>query len=519
VLGDPGAGKTILLVRLVLELLARRQAGDPVPVLVPLAGWNPVDQDLPTWLATRLAVDYPALADSAPREAGAVSRARALLDQHLLLPILDGLDELPEAAWRRAVSRLNDWLAPRQGLVLASRTAAYRKTIIPTDLATELPVQLRGAAGISLRPLDPDDVRAYLRRDAVTPAAAARWDPVLATLGTSTPAAQALTTPLLVGLARTIYNPRPGEHTGVLPDPAELCSRSRFQTRAALRAHLFDAFIPAAYRPHPDPKRRRPWSPEQAERWLVFLARHLEDDRNGTTDLAWWELHRAGPQALLDYVREAWVKTEPFDPIPARGLHWYPFAPDILGILLTLSLVGGLVVGFGSGLVAGLAVSLTGGLLAGLMFGFVVKPADLAVAAEPRAVLVLDRRTSLILALTGPGLAFGVMSGLVAGVWLVHGLGAELWVGVVAGLPVGLAVGLPLGLMSGIDDAAWGAFKLTHCWLALRRRLPWRLMSFLADAHQQRSVLRQAGAVYQFRHADLQDRLATRPARSIEGMT
>jgi hypothetical protein len=35
-------------------------------------------------------------------------------------------------------------------------------------------------------------------------------------------------------------------------------------------------------------------------------------------------------------------------------------------------------------------------------------------------------------------------------------------------------------------------------------------MRFLADAHQ-RGILRQAGAVYQFRHIELQHRLATRP--------
>jgi hypothetical protein len=48
---------------------------------------------------------------------------------------------------------------------------------------------------------------------------------------------------------------------------------------------------------------------------------------------------------------------------------------------------------------------------------------------------------------------------------------------------------------------------LARTQLAMRRRLPWSLMDFLADAHQ-RGVLRQAGAVYQFRHIDLQHRLA-----------
>ena len=61
VLGDPGAGKTILLIRLVLDLLARRRPGDPVPVLVPVAGWNPIDQDLP-YLACRPAGRGPSRA-------------------------------------------------------------------------------------------------------------------------------------------------------------------------------------------------------------------------------------------------------------------------------------------------------------------------------------------------------------------------------------------------------------------------------------------------------------------------
>lgn len=43
----------------------------------------------------------------------------------------------------------------------------------------------------------------------------------------------------------------------------------------------------------------------------------------------------------------------------------------------------------------------------------------------------------------------------------------------------------------------------------MRGKAPLRLMRFLADAHR-RAVLRQAGAVYQFRHASLQDNLANR---------
>lgn len=44
--------------------------------------------------------------------------------------------------------------------------------------------------------------------------------------------------------------------------------------------------------------------------------------------------------------------------------------------------------------------------------------------------------------------------------------------------------------------------------LAARGRLPWAIAAFLDDAHRL-GVLRQVGAVYQFRHALLRDHLAS----------
>jgi len=89
---------------------------------------------------------------------------------------------------------------------------------------------------------------------------------------------------------------------------------------------------------------------------------------------------------------------------------------------------------------------------------------------------------------------------------LVTGLVRGLVLGLVFGLVVG---GLVVGLIAGLYESAWGRFGVTRRWLALRGCLPWRLMAFLADAHQ-REVLRQVGAVYQFRHVELQRRLAAR---------
>ena len=140
---------------------------------------------------------------------------------------------------------------------------------------------------------------AVITDDAAGPAAKARWAPVLAVLGTEAPAGQALKTPLMVGLARAIYNPRPGELAGTLRDPAELCDPA-CTDRAAVESLLFDAFIPAAYRHDPAWHRKA----QAAESWLVFLARHLERTI-ASPDLAWWQLRLAVPRLELAIVLAA----------------------------------------------------------------------------------------------------------------------------------------------------------------------------------------------------------------------
>jgi hypothetical protein len=61
IIGAPGAGKTSLAVLLVCGLLRHWQATEPVPVLLNLSGWNPLDEHLDIWLARRVAEQYPVL--------------------------------------------------------------------------------------------------------------------------------------------------------------------------------------------------------------------------------------------------------------------------------------------------------------------------------------------------------------------------------------------------------------------------------------------------------------------------
>lgn len=422
VLGEPGAGKTMLMVRLVLDLLKNRNGGDPVPVLVPLATWNPGKQELHEWLASQLTVDHPGLIARAPSDAKS-TRIQALLNAGLILPILDGLDEIPRSVRGKAVTRIGDALKPGERLVLTCRTAEYGEIL---ELAPSRSAVVRTAAAVALLPLDEAMVSRYLLDDAGGRDAAARWAPVLATLGSDEPVAQVLRTPLMVGLARTIYNPRPGELIGDLPEPIELCGASMTDSKSVER-HLFDAFVPAAFRePGPD----RHWTADRVEAWLAFIAVRLESDA-ASPDLAWWKL----------------------------------FATSVPSILFRMffGLVGALTLG----ILVGFLVP-ESGLEAGLAFGIV------AAYWNPAEKAWSSRLQFLLRSIAG-GLAGGSALGIVIGIYpyiaiapiiglngagdfaIAHNLqrviSEKLATGLIAGLGAGLAAGAVFGLWFSIVPA------------------------------------------------------------------
>ncbi|MFC0843889.1 NACHT domain-containing protein [Streptomyces noboritoensis] len=375
VLGEPGSGKTLLLVRLVLALIERRESEDPVPVLFPLASWDPAVLDLRTWMERRLVQDHPELGARASDAFGQVTLAAVLLERRLVLPVLDGFDELPPAVGALALHRVNEALPYGCGMVLSSRPAEYRAALQPCGA---VPARLAELAGIHLEPLGAEEVATYLRDDAGGPrtAAAERWSAVVEPTDTAGPVAQALTSPLMVSLARSVYNPRPGERHERLPDPGELL---RLRTRTAVGHHLLDAFVDAAYRPHP----RRPsrWSADRAGPALRFLARSMERGRDGTAELAWWKLRHAVPTALPLMLAGVLLGTVAwfFEGIGMELTHH--FTPD--GAPVRWDQRGGLGV---------VAAGICGGLVCGLAAGLAaILLCVLAAAPDVTAELVLHR--------------------------------------------------------------------------------------------------------------------------------
>ncbi|MFD7782589.1 helix-turn-helix domain-containing protein [Streptomyces nojiriensis] len=608
VLGRAGSGKTVLVLRFVLDHLGARSDAEPVPVVFSMGSWDPTGTTLRDWLIARLLRDHPNLDARAP---GGSPLAAALVDAGWILPVLDGFDEMATGLLGVALRELNASSLP---LLLTSRTEQFAEAV-----GVEV---LRRTAGIELLDLDADDLVHYLPRTARPTAPAGRegregrdgraatgWDPVLERLRTDPdggPGARlraVLSTPLMVLLARTAYSDTPAQ------DPAGLLDEARFPTPEAIEEHLLAGFVPSVYQPLPTAvpgarrtRRPRSWEPHRARRYLGHLADHLDrPGRRAGQDLAWWQLRDSLrlSSRILAVVLACSLVTAVADWLvfPAKNLaagrgaafalgtgllDALLFGPAVglafglvhglmavLGIrafepsrvrmrlpgrrhrrgvgpssrrfatLVPAGLLGGLVMGLGCGIAFTVGAQLTyGGVLAnaavieatavnclmygltfalagGLVLGLVATletPIDLGCAATPTDLLAVNRsivvRQALFLA---PMLTLVIAFG--------GRLMTELLQDVVGPLTWPMADGLALGAVGGVAGAlsyalaftAWGQWVLlTRIWLPLTGRLPWATVAFLEDAYR-RGVLRQVGAVYQFRHARLQRHLRGRP--------
>ncbi|GAB3969139.1 NACHT domain-containing protein [Streptomyces sparsus] len=590
ILGRAGSGKSVLAVRFALDLLAARAPVDPVPVIVSLGSWDPATTTVRDLLVGRLLRDHPHLAR---RVAGGTTQAAALVDADLILPVLDGFDEIARGLRGAALEALNDTSLP---LVLTSRRNEYAQVVT----ATRAP--LVWAAGIELADLTVEDLAAYLPRTARpvahdTPRATGVWDEALDALRASGAApgaarlADVLRTPLMVILARTMYSEAPDR------SPAELLDTTRFPTPSDLEEHLLAGFVPTVYRPRAperseNGRRQRDWDPGRAQRWLGYLAHSLDQGGGGRQDLAWWRLSRGLPTAtrvlhvtltsalcmatatwLVGLVAQLWDSVEWFGPevVLAQGtlvgliagvsfglvyavmaaLDRVAFQPSRVRLRLPAAdrriarrplraftarfgfmLLGGAVLGVGyawahallryrylgaslSGpgvLINMLVFALIFGLSAGLVFGLLAAfeaPMDVTAAATPVRLLSANRATAghqLLVLMPAVTLGVGLCGFLVVGLFQDL-LGPLVW---------RLADAALLGAVGGLGGAssyvlvftAWGQWlTLSRVWLPLTGRLPWNTVAFLEDAYR-RGVLRQTGAVYQFRHIRLQRHLA-----------
>ncbi|MFF8942548.1 NACHT domain-containing protein [Streptomyces sp. NPDC014864] len=537
--GEPGAGKTLLALDLILGLLTHpgRADTDPVPVRFSLADWN-TDRPLQEWLAHQVHQQF--------RDHGiTLADASTLVDGYHVLPVLDGLDEMDTDATpagrrraARALEKLNAYQDPTGSapVVLTCRTAQYE------NLAS-LDLRMREAARIQLDDVSPGQAAAYLTARSTSPD---RWTPVIETFTTAPGGtlARSLSTPWRLNLAATAYEERHPDTLAYLREPDQLLTLA---SPSAVRDHLLARYLPAAAHQHPTHPIR--YRPDQTHHWLAALAAHLATtapaSTASSTDIV---LHQLWPMAGPRRVRTAdallgallalaftalvlaqvpigfstkqlfgasagvlvalgtiWQASRPLVPEPQTfqlqrlrsPTHRRKLARTIAMGLVTgfaAGLAGGLVLGLASALVIGLVIGLVFGLVSGAGFGLViglVEPLKDAPPTDPRHPVRDD-------------LAFGPAVGLVFG--LAGGLATSL----VSGLPIGLVLGLTLGLAGGLYWLSGAGRRYLVFLLCIRGRLPWRLGTFLNWSYEA-GLLRISGVAYQFRHRELQDWLTAHP--------
>jgi hypothetical protein len=173
ILGEPGTGKTTLLLRIADGLLSRAATDPqaPVPVIFHASSWNDDVTSFEAWLVSELERRY-----------GLRKRAaRSFVEFGRIIPLLDGLDELAESRRAGCVAALNVYrqLAELLPFVVSCRTAEY--DVLPERLRLDTAVEVQelttgdierwmltlGQDGSQLRGLLADD--SELRELASTP--------------------------------------------------------------------------------------------------------------------------------------------------------------------------------------------------------------------------------------------------------------------------------------------------------------------------------------------------------------
>ncbi len=516
--GEPGAGKTVLARKFVMEFNRVRTEQEPVPVLIALADWDE-DEPLADWITRHVERDY-----GLPR-----TSARQVVRARMVLPVLDGLDEMDaadnSADRRRAKTALQALDRYQDGtdaapLVLTCRTAEY-------DAFEVDGLRVLDSARIEIDAVTPAQAHRFLSRRGAVARRPGRWQRLLDNLlaePVGVPA-RALSTPWRLALAATVY-----EQDG---DPAELLGAASEGEVADL---LLRRYIRGAVRASPRTPGR--YRPDDVHRWLAVLARSLGAGSAAETDLVLFELGRRIPDWKLQAVR------------------WGLWGACVAGSAAAL-LLGSVVVELGPityVAMAVLAVSLVlamvrqstpssfgvppfGDPLWRVGFRLAVRRPDLT---DVRTLLILVGAPAyaLIIPQADPQADFwtlSVLSVVVAATWSVLAAGAMIDTaacgpaGVLRGaaipaianglaivemslalLPVPLAVATVCWGLAVVEVPSAGAVHYFAFVLWNARRLPLRLAGFL-DWCVAAGLVRTTGVAYQFRHREFQEWLVRHP--------
>jgi hypothetical protein len=545
VFGDTQSGKTTLATRLAEELSTKSTRQ---PVLFSLATWSPATVWLKDWMLQTIRSAY-GLASPADLKA-----AEATLRDGGIVPIFDGLDEIGASDLIRAADAIHKQVGASPAVLTSIRTPE-------TDRAAR--AALPSATVITMAPVEMQEVSRYLLESPF--AEIQELDPITSEIinDPRSPVGQALSSPLMAWLAKTIYaGGGPATSLRGVARPDELANRKIFGDFESVEKHLLRGLpISVFERYRSSPKTHGSaagaFTPEQAERWLGFLAA-----RATRRIIAFWEFHRyaplfrialmsaviagcaiaavgdavgyfAGPGYLLLLAGGVWgigwshgyaTRDKVSDP---TRLGYRPGQHERLSLheVRFARAVAAAIVAYASGVVLQTTLRRTSWL-------FGLTPREFGTAAFVATVLcflvaniggriaawILLRRPEIdarMGARAGDPLA-AIQSDKRSGVVIFVIAATVLGVGIalydVAFLSVAACWNVCVAPLGAVIAASiwneWLPFKVSHLWLTTRGRLPRHLGAFLRQCHEG-GILRKNGNHFEFRHMRLQESLRT----------
>lgn len=413
ILGEPGAGKTITLLKLAQDLIARSEGGLSrlIPVIFNLSSWRSKRHAIDDWLVQELLSKY-----QVPKEVG-----KDWVKNQQLLLLLDGLDEVTADRQEACVEAINKFMQEygQTEMVVCSRIADY------AVLSNRL--QLQGA--IYIRSLTPEQVNQYLDT------AGEQLGAVKTLLQEDTALQELAKSPLTLSVMTLAYQGKKVE---------ELRQTGSVEAR---REHLFNSYIERMF------KRKgvtQQYPKDQAINWLTWLAQRMQIASQSVF--------------LIEQMQPSWLQTK------AQNRLYRVGSVLLGGLLIVLILlpiyawdplygVGGVAFEHQKG---GLINALRWGVLLGLIFGWgKAEIKTFETLTWPWKKTWKDLFYGLVSGLKY-GLVFGLSLAPIGGLWFGlywKGLGISdgVAMGFSWGIEYGLKWGLSLGLSLGLINALRGS--------------------------------------------------------------
>ncbi|MBO0347586.1 NACHT domain-containing protein [Phormidium pseudopriestleyi FRX01] len=358
ILGEPGSGKTVTLLELAQDAIARgeRDYTQPIPLVFNLSSWGLKTLPIQDWIIEEGTANY----EVSP------SWLKSSLEKGRLFLLLDGLDEVKSEMRKVCLTALNAFIKqyPLTELVLTSRREDYET----------IQFQLNFKAAIYLQPLSLAQISEYIAQIGVKQAiniAAFQSDPLLIELAK---------TPLMLNIIGVVYQ---GNYAK---------NGAKLGSLEARRRWLFDEYINQMWYRHLPEK--GPYHKEAMMHWLSWLAQLMHQESQTLF--------------FLDRLQPKWLESRLQKQIPwGVGLLFGLIGGTIVGMILWLT------VGFFLEPFWGMAISVIFVVIFGLPFGIW---ATLTVGREKkiRPVETLNWSWDAVKKALTLGLGLGVMTWMVS---------------------------------------------------------------------------------------------------------